>query len=83
MINDMKSFKEYGIQFEKVGSVERCYVLCWDATSIKKICVGSQSLDQKVPDPELLTLAEVVTCLEGEQLPLSVLGRSPSYPRAG
>ena len=64
-----------------MGSVERCYVLCWDETSLKKICVGSQSLDQKVPDPELLPLAEVVTCFEGEQLLVSVVAGSPSLIR--
>ena len=81
MVNDVKSFKEYGVQFEKVGSVERCYILCWDGTRLKKICVGSQSLDQKVPVPELLPLAEVVTCFEREQLPVSVVGGSPSLIR--
>ena len=81
MINVVKSFKEYGIQFEKVGSVERCYVWCCDGTSLKKICVGSQSLDQKVRDPQLLPLAEVVTCFEGEQLLVSVLGVCPTLIR--
>ena len=81
MINDVKFFKEYGIQIEKVGSVERCYVLCCDGTRLKKICVGSQSLDQKLPDPELLPLAEVVTCFEGVQLPVAVFGGSPSLIR--
>ena len=56
----------------------RCYVLCWEGTYLKKICVGSQSLDQKVPDPELVPSARIVTCFEGEQLPVSVLGASPS-----
>ena len=45
------------------------------------ICVGSQSLDQKVPDLELLPLAEVVTCFEGEHLPVSVVCGSPSLIR--
>ena len=52
-----------------------------NGTSLKKICVGSQSLDQKVPDPELLPLAEVMTCFEGEQLPVSVVSGSPSLIR--
>ena len=45
---------------------------------MKKICVGAQSLDQKVPDPKLLPLARVVSCLEGQQLPVSIVGASPS-----
>ena len=81
MVNDVKAFKEYGIQFEMSGSVERYYVLCWDGSILKKICVGGQALDQKVPDPELLPLARVVSCLEGQQLPVSVLGASPSLIR--
>ena len=78
MVNDVKTFKEYGMQFEKAVGVERCYVLCWAGACLKKICIGSQSLDQKVPDPELLALAQVVTCFEEEQLPVSILGASPS-----
>ena len=81
MISDVKSFKEYGIQFEKVGNEERCYVHCWEGTCLKKICVSSQTLDQKMPDAELVLLAQVVTCFEGEQLPVSILGASPSLIR--
>ena len=58
--------------------MERCYVLCWDGLNFKKICVGDQALDQNMPDPELLPLARVANCLEGQQLPVSVLGASPS-----
>ena len=74
----LKPLKSTGIRFEKSESVERCYVLCWDGSSLKKICVGGQALDQKVPNPELLPLARVVSCLEGQQLPVSLLGASPS-----
>ena len=81
MLSDVKSFKEYGMQFEKSGCIERCYVLCWDGLNLKKICVGDQSLDQKMPEPELLPLARVASCLEGQQLPVSVLGASPSLIR--
>ena len=81
MISDVKSFKEYGIQFEKVGNEERCYVHCWEGTYLKKICVSSQTLDQKVPDAELVPLALVVTCFEGKQLPVSILVASPSLVR--
>ena len=81
MVSDVKSFKEYGMQFEKSGNMERCYVLCWDGLNLKKICVGDQALDQKMPDPELLPLARVANCLGGQQLPVSVLGASPSLIR--
>ena len=66
------------MQFEKAVRVERCYVLCWDGACLKKTCIGSQSLDHKLPDPELLALARVVTCFEEEQLPVSMLGATPS-----
>ena len=78
MISDVQSFKEYGIQVEKVGNEERCYVHCWEGKCLKKICVSSQTSDQKVPDAELLPMAQVVTCFEREQLPVSILGASPS-----
>ena len=81
MVNDVKSFREYGIQFEEVGNEERCYVHCWEGTCLKNICVSSQTLDQKVPDAELVPLAQVVTCFEGEQLLVSVLGAGPSLIR--
>ena len=81
MVSDVESFKEYGMQFERSGNVEHCYVLCWDGLNLKKICVGGQSLDQKMPEPELLPLASVANCLEGRQLPVSVLGASPSLIR--
>ena len=69
------------MQFEKSGNMERCNVLCWDGLTLKKICVGDQALDQKMPEPELLPLARVANCLEGQRLPVSVLGASPSLIR--
>ena len=81
MISDIKAFKEYGVQFEKSGHVERCYVLCWDGLVLKKICVGNETLDQRMPAPELLPLARVVNCLEGQQMPVSICGGSPSLFR--
>ena len=43
--------------------------------------MGDQALDQKMPDPELLPLPRVANCLEGQRLPMSVLGASPSLIR--
>ena len=60
---------------------ERCYVHCWEGKCLKKICVSGQTLDQKVPDAELVPSAHVVTCFEGEQLPVSILGTSLSLIR--
>ena len=72
------------MQFEKVGNVERCYVLRWEGTYLMKICVGSQSLDQKVPDPELVPLVQVVTLFRGRAAsPVSSWCESVSYPCAG
>ena len=47
----------------------------------EEICVGAQALDQKMPAPELFPLARVVSCLEGQHLPVSLRGASPSLVR--
>ena len=47
----------------------------------KKICVGSQALDLPVPHAELIPLARVVCSLGNRQLPLSIVGGSPSLLR--
>ena len=47
----------------------------------KEDLCGRSVLDQKMPEPELLPLARVASCLEGQQLPVSVLGASPSLIR--
>ena len=64
IVNDVGTFKEYGMQFEKAGNVERCYALCWDGVLLEKICAGSQSLDQVLPQHERLPLTQVVNCFE-------------------
>ena len=75
------SFKEYVVQIEKTDAEERCYMLCWEGDCLKKICVGSQTLDLPVPDAELVRLARVVCSLCNRQLPLSIVGGSPSLLR--
>ena len=60
---------------------ERCYVLCWEGNYLKKVCVGYQSLDLPVPDAELVPLARVVSSVGSQQLPVSIVGGSPSLLR--
>ena len=81
MLSSIMSFQNYGVQFEKVCEEERCYVVYWDDKDIKKICIGCESLDQAVPLPELLPLSKIVGSLSTSQLPISVLGASPSLIR--
>ena len=75
------TFKEYAVQFEKTLSEERCYVLCWEGDFLKKVCVASQSLELPVPDAELVPLARIMCSLGTKQLPLSIVGGSPTLLR--
>ena len=58
--------------------MERCYVLFWESNQLKKVCVGSEPIDQPVPDAELVPLSRVIHALESKHLPLIVRGASPS-----
>ena len=78
MVNGITTFKDYSVQFEKDLFVERCYVLFWESNQLKKVCVGSEPIDQPVPDAELVPLSRVIHVLESKHLPLIVRGASPS-----
>ena len=80
-LKSIVSFKEYTIQYEKSGTEERFYVLCWKGDYLKNISAGCQSVDLPVPDAELIHLAQVVHCLSLQQFPLSIVGGSPSLLR--
>ena len=56
-------------------------MLYWDDKDVKKICVGSESLEQAVLSPELVPLARVVCSLATSRMPMSVLGASPCLVR--
>ena len=56
-------------------------MLYWDDKDVKKICVGSESLEQAVPSPELVSLTRVVCSLATSRMPMSVLGASPCLVR--
>ena len=45
---------------------------------MKKICVGSEPADQPMPNAELVPLSRVIHSLDSKQMPLSVIGASPS-----
>ena len=81
MFKNIGQFREYSLQYEKDTEVERCFVLFWEDNYLKKVCVGCESLLQRVPKPELLPLARVVCSLPSGKLPLAVVGGSPSLVR--
>ena len=77
----MTTFKDYSVQFEKDASVEHCYVLFCEEGHLKKVCVGSEPVDQPVPTAELVPLSRVIRSLDSKQMPLAVVGASPSLLR--
>ena len=81
MFKNIRQLREYYLQYEKDAEIERCFVLFWEENQLKKVCVGSESLTQKVPKPELLPLAHIVCSLESKKLPLAMVGGSPALAR--
>ena len=81
MANGIATFKNYSVQFEKDAFVEHCYVLFWEGGHLKKVCVGSEPVDQPVPTAELVPLSRVIHSLYSKQMPLAVVGASPSLLR--
>ena len=79
MANGIATFKDYSVQFEKDAFVEHCFVLFWEEEHLKKICVVSEPVDQPMPSAELVPLYRVIHSLESKQMPLSVVGASPSF----
>ena len=73
--------KEYFIHFEKELDVERCYIVYWEEQHLKKICIDCQSLDQAVPDAELIPLARFFCSMGVPQLPMCIRGCSSSLLR--
>ena len=69
------------MQFEKTGAEERCYVLCWEGDFLKKVYVACQSLELPMPDAELVPVARIMCSLGTKQLPLSIVGGSPTLLR--
>ena len=53
----------------------------WDDKEVKKICVGCESLNQALLLPELVPLSRIVRSLSAGQLPVAILGASPSLIR--
>ena len=48
---------------------------------MKKVCVSMESLDQSLPDAELVPLSRVIYCLDPPQFPLYIRGASPILVR--
>ena len=72
---------EYCVQYEKVATEERCFIVFWEKEHLKKVCFGSELLEQLVPYSEVTSLSRFVCCIEGEKLPISSFEVSPSFLR--
>ena len=81
VLNGASAFGAYAIQYEKDAEEERCFVVFWEDGHLKKVCIGSEPLEQPVSYAELTPLSRFVCCLEGEKHPVSVVGVSPSLLR--
>ena len=81
VLNGTSAFGAYTIQYEKEAEEERCFVVFWEDGHLKKVCIGSEPLEQPVLYAQLTPLSRFVCCLKGEKLPVSVVGVSPSLLR--
>ena len=78
VLGSVAVFKEYCIYFEKELDVDRWYIVYWEEQHLKKICIDCQSLDQAVPDAELIPLVRFICSMGVPQLPMCIRGCSPS-----
>ena len=69
------------MQFEKDGDSEFCLVVWWEDELLKRVCVSVDSLDQSLPDAELIPLSRVMYCLDPPQFPLCIRGATPTLVR--
>ena len=81
VIGGITSDNCYSLQFEKDDSCERCYVVFWEANQLKKVCVGSESLERSMPISELEPTAQVVSNVDDQRLPVAVRDTSSSLLR--
>ena len=80
-LSGASAFGAYAIQYEKDTEDESCFVVFWEDGYLKKVCIGSEPLEQPMPYSELTPLSRFVCCMEDEKLPVSVVGASPSLLR--
>ena len=81
LLGGISKFKEYSIQFEKEDDAEFCFVVWWEDDHLKKVCISVESLDQTLPDAELVRLSRVIYSLDPPQFPLCIRGASPTLVR--
>ena len=81
VLGSVAVFKEYCVHFEKEIDVERCYVVHWEEQHLKTICIVCQSLEQAVPDAELIPFSRFICSMGVPQLPKCIRGCSPSLLR--
>ena len=67
--------------FEAKSDGVYCFVNTWEDAHLKKICVGVESVDEVVPDVELVPLARAIFSVSERKKPMSVRGGSPSLLR--
>ena len=81
LLSGITKFKEYSIQFEKEDDAEFCFVVWWEDDHLKKVCISVESLDQALPDAELVPLSRVIHSLDPPHFPLCIRGASPTLVR--
>ena len=80
-IGGVTSCKHYNLHFQNEDSCDRCYLMFWEENELKKVCVGSQSLEQPMPKIELDPLARGLYIIESRRLLIAVREASTSLLR--
>ena len=81
VLNGAPAFDDYSVQYEKDTEEERCFIVFWEEEHLKKVCIGSEILEQPVPYAEITPLSRFVCCFKSPKLPVSIVGVSPSLLR--
>ena len=81
VLNGASAFGDYSTQDERHTEEERCFVVFWEEEHLKKVCIGSEPLEQPVPYAEITPLSRFVCWFDSEKLPVPIVGVSPSLLR--
>ena len=82
VLGNTSKFKEYSFEYETDNTVEHCYGICWEEGHLKRVRIGSQLLDQPVPNAELMPLVGIVCCNDSQRLPITLRGCNPLLLRS-
>ena len=66
---------------ERDTEEERCFIVFWEEEQLKKICIGSEPLEQPRPCAEITPLSRSVCCFDSEKLPVLIVRVRPSLLR--